>query len=404
MKGQEKLQKYMYASNSSHPDTLPSGNCFGKSSIADILGIPFTENNYVHLLKSGEEIFQTIFDSIANAQHIICIEFYIFKNDDTGKKLAALLKEKAREGVSVYLLYDHFGSFLTSRGFWSDLKNAGVKVRVSHPFKWTAPRGYIYRNHKKLLIIDGAKAVTGGFNIADEYHGYFKKRKMTWRDTGIYLEGPVAYTLLNIFQKSWSTWKGETINWHPEHEALIHGVPVIPIFANSGRAKRRMRRLLIYSIKNAKNSILLTTAYFIPSKRILRALVHAAQRGVSLKLLLPGESDVRSVFYAGRSYFSRLLKAGAEIYNYQGAVLHAKTTVFDGCWSIIGSANFDYQSLSRNEESNVGVFDGDFSTHMTEAFQTDLKNSLKVDADKWAQRPLHQKILEKLFSLIMKKL
>jgi cardiolipin synthase len=375
-----------------------------KSAIENILGLPFIENNKVRLLKNGHETFQTIFDLVSTAREIICIEFYIFKDDDTGKKLAALLKEKAREGVRVYLLYDHFGSFLTSRDFWSDLKNAGVKVRVSHPFNWTAPRGYIYRNHKKLLIIDGTKAVTGGFNIADEYHGYFKKRKITWRDTGIYLEGPVAYTLLNIFQKSWSTWKGEIINWHPKYETLNHGVPVIPIFANSGRARRRMRRLLIYSIKNAKSSILLTTAYFIPSQRILKALVQAAKRGVSLKLLLPGESDVRSVFYAGRSYFSRLLKAGAEIYNYQSSVLHAKTTVFDECWSIIGSANFDHQSLGRNEESNVGIFDVDFSTHMTEAFQADLKNSLRVDADKWAQRPLHHKILEKLFSLIMKKL
>lgn len=382
----------------------PDRMAFRKSAIEGILGSRFIENNKVQLLKSGRETFQTILDLVSTAREIICIEFYIFKDDDTGKKLAALLKEKARGGVSVYLLYDHFGSFLTSRRFWSDLKTAGVKIRVSHPLRWTALRRYIYRNHKKLLIIDGTKAVTGGFNIADEYHGYFKKRKLTWRDTGIYLEGPVASTLLNIFLKSWSTWKGEMISWHPGHEDLTHGVPVIPIFANSGRARRRMRRLLIYSIRNAKSSILLTTAYFIPSQIILRALVQSAKRGVSLKLLLPGESDVKSVFYAGRSYFSRLLKAGAEIYTYQGSVLHAKTTVFDGCWSIVGSANFDYQSLRRNDESNVGIFDLDFSTHMTEAFQTDLNNSLKVDAGKWAQRPLHQKILEKLFSLIMKKL
>jgi cardiolipin synthase len=375
-----------------------------KSAIENILGLPFIENNKVQLLKSGHETFQTILDLVSTAQKIICIEFYIFKDDDTGKKLAGLLKEKAREGVSVYLLYDHFGSFLTSRHFWSDLKKSGVKVRISHPFKWSAPREYVYRNHKKLLIIDGTKAVTGGFNIADEYHGYFKKRKITWRDTGIYLEGPVASALLGIFQKSWFTWKGELINWQTEHKTFNHGAPVIPIFANSGRARRKMRRLLIYSIRNAKESILLTTAYFIPGKRILRALVHAAKRGVSLKLLLPGKSDVQSVFYAGRSYYSRLLKAGAEIHNYQGAVLHAKTTVFDGCWSIIGSANIDVQSLRRNEESNVGIFDAEFSTHMTEAFQADLKNSFKIDAGKWARRPLHQKILEKLFSLIMRKL
>jgi len=383
---------------------VPDRTAIRKSAIENVLGAPFTENNKVQLLKSGRETFQTILDLVSAAKEIICIEFYIFKDDDTGKKLAGILKEKAMEGVSVYLLYDHFGSFLTSRHFWSDLKKSGVKVRVSNPFKWTAPREYMYRNHKKLLIIDGTKAITGGFNIADEYHGYFRKRNIIWRDTGIYLEGPIASTLLNIFQKSWSTWKGETINWPARNETDDYGVPVIPIFANSGRARRRMRRLLIYSIRNAKDSILLTTAYFVPSKRILRALLHAARRGVSLKLLLPGSSDVQSVFYAGRSYYNRLLKAGAEIYNYQGAVLHAKTTVFDGYWSIIGSANFDFQSLRKNEESNVGIYDADFSQHMTEVFQTDLKNSFKIDADKWAHRPIHQKILEKLFSLIIKKL
>jgi cardiolipin synthase len=392
--------------NDPSPSSFPGADrtSLRKSAIEKILGAPFIENNKVQLLKSGRETFQTILDLVSTAKEIICIEFYIFKDDDTGKKLACLLKEKAMEGVRVYLLYDHFGSFLTSRHFWSDLKKSGVKVRVSHPFKWTSPREYMYRNHKKLLIIDGTKAVTGGFNIADEYHGYFMKRNITWRDTGIYLEGPVASALLNMFQKSWSTWKGELINRHTRHETTLQGVPVIPIFANSGRARRRMRRLLIYSIRNSNSSILLTTAYFIPSIRILKALVHAAKRGVSLKLLLPGNSDVQSVFYAGRSYYNRLLKAGAEIYNYQGAVLHAKTTVFDGCWSIIGSANLDFQSLRKNGESNAGIFDSDFSAHMTEVFQTDLKNSFKIDPDKWAERPLHHKIMEKLYSLIIKKL
>lgn len=385
--------------------TLSSDNVtFQKSAIENISGLPFTENNKVKLLEDGHETFQTILDSVSSAKESICIEFYIFKDDDTGNKLAALLKEKAREGVKVYLLYDHFGSFLTSRRFWSDLKKAGVNVRVSHPFSWSFPKGYIYRNHKKLLIIDGKKAVTGGFNIADEYHGYLKKKELLWRDTGIYLEGPIAYVLLNIFRKSWSTWKGKSITQASRHQSFSNGVPVIPIFANSGRARRKMRRLLIYSINNAKESIYLTTAYFIPGNRVLRAMVRAAKRGVTLKLLLPGKSDVQSVFYAGRSHYSRLLRAGVDIYNYQGAVLHAKTTVFDGCWSIIGSANLDFQSLRRNEESNVGILDSNFSRQMIEAFHMDLKNSSKIDAETWARRPFHQKVLEKLFSLIMKRL
>lgn len=132
--------------------------------------------------------------------------------------------------------------------------------------------------------------------------------------------------------------------------------------------------------------------------------MNAVQRGVKLKLLLPGESDVISVFYASRSYYKRLLKAGVEIYNYQGAVLHAKTAVFDGCWSIVGSANLDFQSLRRNDESNVGVFDNIFSRDLIEVFYKDLGNSVQIDPITWGNRPFYEKFLEKFFFAVMKKL
>ncbi len=385
-------------------ESSPNFLTFKKNIIENILGLPFSGNNNIKILKSGQETFQTILDTVSTAQQIICIEFYIFRDDNSGRQLAELLKKKAREGVNVYLLYDHFGSFLTSRSFWSDLKKEGVKVRVSHPFKWSYPRGYIYRNHKKLLVIDGQKAITGGFNIADEYQGYFKKRKNNWRDTGIYLEGPIASTLLGIFSKSWKTWKGEPPKLYIENNPLTYGIPAIPIFANSGRAKRKMRTLLLYSIRNARESIFLTTAYFVPSRKILRALINAVKREVKVALLLPGKSDVIPVYYASRTYYKRLLKAGVIIYDYQGAILHAKTSVFDRCWSIVGSANLDSQSLRRNEESNVGILDTGFSRNMIEIFYNDMEKSVKMDINTWEKRPFYQKVLEKLFVTIMKKL
>ncbi|GBE03755.1 cardiolipin synthase [bacterium BMS3Abin09] len=165
-----------------------------------------------------------------------------------------------------------------------------------------------------------------------------------------------------------------------------------------------MRKLFTYSINNAKESIFLTTPYFIPGKKILKALIRAAKNGVDARLLLQGETDIISVFYAGRSYYRRLLKAGVKIYNYKGSILHAKTSVFDGCWSIVGSTNLDAQSLLRNEESNAGILDRDFSRSMTEVFQNDMKGSVEVNAETWQNRPLYEKFLEKLFSFIMKKL
>ncbi len=375
-----------------------------KTEIENILGLPFSPNNYVKHLESGQLTFQRILEAVSNAKTVICIESYLFKDDESGRKLAEILKEKAAQGVQVYLLYDHFGSFLTSRKFWTDLKKVGIKVHVSHPFKWTSPRGYIYRNHKKLLIIDGQKVFIGGFNIADEYHGYVRKKKNRWRDTGIYIEGPIASTMLDIFRKSWSKWKGSFDDFNIKHQDIHHGSQAIPVFANSGRARRKMRRLFVFSIKNAQESILITTAYFFPSRRLLRALENSARRGLNVKLLLPGESDIMSVLYAGRAYYKRLLRAGVEIYNYHGSMLHAKTAVFDDTWSIVGSANLDMQSLRRNEESNVGILDRDFGRQMSEAFNRDLKNANKVDFSKWMDRPLYQKFLEKIFAAIMKRL
>jgi cardiolipin synthase len=390
--------------NHSEPPSLPTGSTFSASAIEGILGSSFTDNNYVQLLVSGEEIFQKILDCISAAKDTICIEFYQFKDDDTGKKVAELLKEKAKQGVKIYLLYDHFGSFLTSTKFWKDLRSSGINIKVSHPFRWSSPRAYIFRNHKKLLLIDGEIAFLGGFNIADEYHRYFKRKKLIWRDTGIFVKGPVASSLMSIFNKSWITWKGKDISVKAHQQSQHYGVTVIPIFTNTGRARRKMRRLLSYSINNARDSIYLTTAYFIPNKKILTLLVNAAKRGVKLKLLLPGESDVKSVLYAGRAYYSRLLKAGIEIYNYHGSILHAKTVVFDKSWSIIGSTNLDFQSLRRNQESNVGVLDRDFSVKMINVFQDDLLKSKKIDLEAWSDRPVYQKLLEKFFSFILKKL
>jgi cardiolipin synthase len=165
-----------------------------------------------------------------------------------------------------------------------------------------------------------------------------------------------------------------------------------------------MRKLLYYSINHAKESILLTTAYFTPSRRMLVALEGAVGRGVTVKLLLPGISDVPAVLYAGRAFFTRLLKRGIKIYNYQGEVLHAKSYVFDGCWSIVGSANLDFLSLRWNDEGNVGILDADFGKRMICVFEEDLKNSVEIREEEWRNRPLSERILEWVFALIRRRL
>lgn len=379
-------------------------------SIEGIFKQKFSFATSVWLLWKGRDSFQTIFDTISSAEKFICLQFYIFKDDDTGIGISQLLRKKSREGVKVYVLYDHFGSFGTPRSFWKEMRLEGIKIRASHPFKWAAPFNYVHRDHRKLIVVDSKRAFTGGLNIANEYSGFhFRKRSRGWRDTGIIVEGPIVNELFDTFKKSWTTWGGEEILFQGTHEQMrstmpAERIPALPIFVYSGKGRRRMRNLLRYSIDRAQTSILLTTAYFIPSRRLIERLERSVRRGVKVRLLVPGKSDVPAASYAGRAFFSRLLKAGVEIYTYLGEMLHAKTYLFDQGWSIIGSTNLDYQSLRYNDEGNIGILDLSFASRMAEIFEEDLKKSAKIDEAAWSQRPLLEKVKEHFFALFRKRL
>lgn len=386
-------------------DTFEINQSLTKEAIQKVYGTPFTDGNRITLLWKNIDLFNNIFEIIRSAKELICLEFYIFRNDETGNELAEILKQKSYEGVKVYILYDHFGSLFTPAKFWRSLKESGVNIRASHPFRWMKPFYYVHRDHKKLILIDGVKAFTGGLNIANEYRGYHRIKKIKgWRDTGIFLEGPIADTLLKLFRKSWEIWKGMPIYFNKYVEPVSGGLPVIPIFSSSSKLRRKMRKLLYHSISKAEKGIYLTTAYFTPSRRMVQVLEEAVLRGVDVKLLLPGKSDIVAAHYAGRSFFTKLLKAGVEIYNYQGEVLHAKTYVFDGIWSIIGSVNLDFQSLRKNDEGNVGILDPDFGRQMTAVFEEDLKHSERITLDRWLKRPFIDKVKEKFFALFRRRL
>jgi cardiolipin synthase len=385
-----------------HPDTH-----FTQKALqhAHSYGTQFVDGNRVTLLWKGTESFQTIFNRIQRAEKLICLEFYIFRDDETGNELAEILKKKATEGLEVNILYDHFGSLLTPGRFWKRLRDAGVNLRASRPFKWASPFEYVYRDHKKLIVIDGRYAFTGGLNIANEYRGVpMMKRKESWRDTGILLEGPIAAALMDIFKKSWKLWHGDHIGFQRRIDPIPGGLPVLPIFASSAKGRRKMRKLLYFSLNNAEKSIYLTTAYFTPSRRMQQVLAHAVSRGVDVKILIPGRSDILAAHYAGRASFKRMLDAGVEIHEYQGDILHAKSAVFDGIWSVIGSANLDFQSLRRNDEGNVGIIDRAFGVQMTELFFRDLENSVLITPEKWRGRPYTEKILENFFALFRRRL
>lgn len=393
---------------------------FDVPSIERIFKGRFSLASDIKLLWKGRDSFQSIFDAVRNAQEMICIQFYIFRNDETGVELAGLLKQKSLEGKRIYLLYDHFGSFGTPKSFWQDMEKAGIKIKASRPFKWTRPFHYIHRDHRKLIIIDSEKAFTGGLNIANEYSGFHIRRKGTgWRDTGIMIEGPIVHELFRIFNKSWCIWGGEPIDdsrfkiqdtrLKTQHSILNtqdskDGILAIPIFVNSAKGRRRMRSLLYYSINHSKKSISLTTAYFTPSRRLVETLEDAVKRGVVVRLLVPGISDVPAASHAGRAFFTRLLNAGVEIYTYVGQILHAKSYIFDNVWGIIGSTNLDFQSLRYNDEGNIGILDANFASNMADVFEEDLRHSIRIDIKEWSKRPFHDRLKEHFFSLFRRRL
>lgn len=396
------------------------GLTFNKSSIEEIYGGTFADGNTVSLLYKGSESFKAIFSSIEKAQALIALQFYIFRNDETGTELADLLIKKAKEGVRVFILYDHFGSFWTPNSFWNNLASAGVNIIASKPLIWSSPFHYTRRDHRKLIIIDGIKAVTGGFNIGNEYRGFhLRLKRKGWRDTGIIIEGTVVSELFRTFRMAWEAMGGNPISLPAALPAALmdtksqyqyndthphYGLSAIPIFASSAKGRRKFRQLLYYSINHAKDNILLTTAYFIPTIRMLYYLEKAVNRGVTVKLLLSGKSDIPPAHYAGRAFFGWLLTRGIRIYNYQGEILHAKSYVFDGCWSIVGSANLDFLSLRRNDEGNVGILDEKFGYRMTCVFEEDMESSVEIKEEEWEKRPLLERMKERFFVLFKRRL
>ncbi len=387
------------------PASISMHQTFTRQAVESVLRESFSLGNSLKLLASGPQAFDSIFDVLRQARRFICLEFYIVRSDETGQILSDFLCERATAGVRVWFKYDHFGSLTTPEAYWERLRRAGVEVRASRPFRFSSPFGYTRRNHRKLIVIDGIVSFTGGLNIGDEYRGLLH-RKSPWRDTGIVMSGPISSRLLDGFRKSWMKAGGDPlpVETAPEKRKPEPGSAVVPIFTSSARERRRMRRLFYYSIRSAARSICLTTAYFTPSMRLVEALEEAVRRGVEVRLLLPGESDFRAPFHAGRHFFDRLLQRGVRIFEYQGQILHAKTAVFDGIWSVIGSANLDFRSLRRNDEGNVGVLDEDIGRQMLEIFEADLAHSRETRLEEWRKRPAWEKIQELFFSLFRRRL
>ncbi len=365
-----------------------------------VSGIPLVAGNKVTLLIDGEATYASMFEAIQNARDSINFETFIFEADDVGKRFSDLLIRKSAEGVQVNLIYDSFGSSNTPASFFQRLRDGGVLVLEFNPVnpgkvrkgkKWALS----HRDHRKILVIDGAIAFTGGVNISGVYSGSSGigsrsdgKKEQPWRDTHLRIEGPAAGRLQWLFMQTWERQKGPALpsrDYFPDVKQA--GNTLVRVVGNlPGEMNRLIFMMYMSAITHAENSIYLTTPYFVPEAQMLKALADAAARGVDVKILLPGYSDSSLVFYASRHYYDRLLKAGVQLFERRGGMLHAKTAVVDDVWSTIGSNNLDTQSFLTNDEANAVILGRDFADGMQAMFERDLEESDQITLEKWEKR------------------
>ncbi len=333
------------------------------------------------------------------------MEIYAIEDDEIGHLFAELLIRKQNSGVQVNLIYDSVGSITTPGEFFKSLKESGINVLEFNPVNpliaqknWQVAR----RDHRKLLIVDGQIAFVGSVNISAEYSsGSFSRSKLArsnypWRDTHVRIVGPVVSEFQKLFMSIWNEQKGELLasrNYFPE--LANKGSEVVRAIGSSPeRGYSQIYVTLLSAINSAETQIFLTSAYFIPDPQLLTALKAAAQRGVDVRILLPGKTDSALVYYASRSYYDELLSARVKIYVRQDALLHAKTTLIDGVWSTIGSTNLDWRSFLNNQEIDAVILGQDFGTQMQTLFENDLKYSKLVTLEEWRKRSISTRILE----------
>jgi cardiolipin synthase len=354
-------------------------------------GAPFLGGNEVEVYIRGEDAFTAMREAVAGARTEILLESYIYKDDATGRAFLEGLAEAAGRGVDVKVLADALGSYSTSSAFWQEMGERGIESRLFHPLfprLWYQP----FRDHRKILVVDRRIAFTGGMNIGEEYGStsIVTRPGETWRDTHVRVIGPTAWEMAVVFAEAWTYSAGSPIEL-PSLDALeaeAPGARILVLDSRPHRGQAESAAALAAIVAAARSHVWLTNAYFAPGWAAVRILGQAARRGVDVRLLLPGRTDVPIVRHAGHGYFSRLLSRGVRIFEYQGSILHAKSLVADGHVSVVGSTNLDFRSFLFNAESDLLILDDNTAGNLERAFLQDLESSVEILRPEWRRRPL----------------
>lgn len=370
---------------------------------------PILPARRLEVYTDGNRALVEMIDAIDQAGEEVLLQSYIFKDDSTGHAVVEALGKAVERGVRVRVLADAVGSVETREEFWQRLEKKRIAFRLFHPLRY--PWLILFRDHRKILVVDRAIAFTGGMNIAEEYgsgltrhHGSEALRSpapqsgetTTWRDTHLRVDGPAAWEFAVVFRESWLSADGPPFDLpslaEPEAE---WGARCLVLDSRAGRGHRETALVLRAAVAAARRRIWITNAYFAPSWAALRTLCRASRRGVDVRLMLPGKSDVPRLQNAARGSYTHLLRHGVRIFEYQPVVLHAKTLVIDGHFSVVGSSNLDFRSFSFNSECNLAVFDDDVAFRLEGAFQQDLVHAREIDRTEWEKRPLRQRLRER---------
>jgi cardiolipin synthase len=366
-------------------------------------GFSYTQNNEIEIYTDGERKFQELFNSIENAKDHIHMEYYIIRNDDLGNKLLNILSKKAKEGVEVRLLYDSVGGRQISKDKIEKLKSSGVKVAVF--FASTIPFVNFkinYRNHRKIVVIDGTVGFVGGFNVGNEYMGLNNKIGY-WRDTHLKISGDAVIDLQTRFFLDWSHASKQELMFLPKYfpDNRMQGKVGIQIISSGpDKSDEVIKSNYVKMINSAKKSILIQTPYFVPDASVFEAIKIAAASGVDVRIMIPCKPDHPFVYWATYWYCGGLLKYGVKVYIYEYGFLHAKTLVIDGIVASVGTANFDVRSFKLNFECNAIIYDTKISKMLYDIFMEDLNYSMELTRELYLERGILIRFKESVCRLL----
>ena len=367
--------------------------------LAALVGAALSRGNRYDVLTNGDQIFPAMLDAIRNAKRRISFETYIYDKGEVADRFTAALEEAARRGVHVNMVVDSVGASGMKADDIKRLEAAGCRIGSFHSLTWYSLEEVNYRTHRKILIVDGEVGFTGGAGVADHWLGHADSKEH-WRDTQVRMRGPIVRLVEGAFFENFFETAGIVTPKldDPTAEADDIGHSLVLRSSPTG-GSNDLKRLYLLGLASARRTIDITSPYFVTDESSEWSLKDAVDRGVKIRLLVEGDkTDAMPVKYASREAYDRLLSMGIEIYEYQPTMMHTKTLVVDGAWSMFGSANFDNRSLELNDELNVAVSDRDLARRFLDDFEQDLRVSSRLELSAWRQRSMLEKSRETFWS------